>query len=107
MTEYDRRNVLGIGGALALAPVVGLPRRPRGGIQKAVKIGMVQVEGSLLDKFAALREIGFDGVELDSPSELDFGCAYLDFNIKATNGPIACTECALCHKDTCVLKLVQ
>ncbi len=37
------------------------------GMKKAVKIGMVQVEGSLTDKFKLLKELGFDGVEMDSP----------------------------------------
>ena len=35
--------------------------------RKAVKIGMVRVEGSLTDKFKLLKELGFDGIELDSP----------------------------------------
>jgi len=35
--------------------------------KKAVKIGMVRVEGSLTDKFRVLKELGFDGVELNSP----------------------------------------
>jgi L-ribulose-5-phosphate 3-epimerase len=34
---------------------------------KAVKIGMVRVPGTLTDKFKLLKELGFDGVELDSP----------------------------------------
>lgn len=34
---------------------------------KAVKIGMVKVPGTLTDKFRALKELGFDGVEMDSP----------------------------------------
>jgi L-ribulose-5-phosphate 3-epimerase len=38
--------------------------------KKAVKIGMVQVPGSLQDKFQALKDLGFDGVELNAPSEL-------------------------------------
>src|SRR5947209_7921492 len=44
---------------------------PRHGFKKAVKFGMVRVKGSLLDKFKLLKEVGFDGVELDSPSGLD------------------------------------
>lgn len=40
-------------------------------IKKAVKLGMVQVDGSLVEKFKLLKELGFDGVELDSPSNLD------------------------------------
>jgi len=35
--------------------------------KKAVKIGMVKVQGSLTDKFKVLKELGFDGVELNSP----------------------------------------
>ena len=37
--------------------------------KKAVKIGMVQVEGTLVDKFKVLKSLGFDGVELDSPNK--------------------------------------
>lgn len=36
--------------------------------KKAVKIGMVKVGDSLLEKFQLLKDLGFDGVELDSPS---------------------------------------
>lgn len=35
--------------------------------KKAVKIGMVRVDGSLTDKFKLLKSLGFDGVELNSP----------------------------------------
>ncbi len=35
--------------------------------KKAVKIGMVKVEGDLAAKFKVLKELGFDGVELNSP----------------------------------------
>jgi len=35
--------------------------------KKAVKIGMVQVTGNLTEKFKTLKELGFDGVELNSP----------------------------------------
>lgn len=35
--------------------------------KKAVKIGMVGIDGSLLDKFKAVKELGYDGIELDSP----------------------------------------
>ncbi len=39
-------------------------------ILKAVKIGMVGGDLSLLEKFRLLKELGFDGVELDSPNNL-------------------------------------
>jgi len=37
--------------------------------KKAVKIGMVRPGETLLEKFKLLKELGFDGVELDAPSE--------------------------------------
>jgi L-ribulose-5-phosphate 3-epimerase len=40
-------------------------------MKKAVKWGMIQSNGSVLDKFRLLKELGFDGVELDAPSSLD------------------------------------
>ncbi|MBI4580073.1 MAG: sugar phosphate isomerase/epimerase [Planctomycetes bacterium] len=39
--------------------------------RKAVKYGMVAGDGSILEKFKLLKELGFDGVELDSPNKLD------------------------------------
>lgn len=39
-------------------------------VRKAVKIGMVQIPGTLLEKFKGLKELGYEGVELDSPSGL-------------------------------------
>ena len=35
--------------------------------RKAVKIGMVGIKGSLLDKFELVKKLGYDGIELDSP----------------------------------------
>ena len=46
-----------------------MPKRP--GMKKALKYGMIQVEGSVLDKFKLIKELGFDGVEPNSPSDLD------------------------------------
>ena len=37
---------------------------------KAVKYGMIGVGSSVLEKFQAIKELGFDGVELDSPNGL-------------------------------------
>ena len=39
--------------------------------KKAVKFGMIDVPGSLVDKFQVLRDCGFDGVELDRPGNLE------------------------------------
>ncbi|MCA9291077.1 MAG: sugar phosphate isomerase/epimerase [Phycisphaerales bacterium] len=66
-------------GAVAAAAAFGatIPRlhaeaRPvTRSIRKALKYGMVRVEGTVEEKFALLKAIGYDGVELDSPSNLD------------------------------------
>ncbi len=54
------------------------PRR----LLKTLKIGMVGVEGSLVDKFAACKAAGYDGIELDSPG----------INVEATKEAIAKTQ---------------
>lgn len=48
-----------------------MPRRLE--IKKALKFGMIQVgeSATLAERFAAAKEAGFDGVEMDSPSDLD------------------------------------
>lgn len=45
------------------------PRTRR--LKKALKLGMVQLEGTWTERFRTLKELGFDGVEPDAPSELD------------------------------------
>ncbi|MDA1264514.1 MAG: sugar phosphate isomerase/epimerase [Planctomycetota bacterium] len=69
----NRRTLLketGIGAGLA-ASAAALPRpspRPRRAIKKALKYGMIGVGSTLLEKFAAAKQVGFDGVEMDSPN---------------------------------------
>ncbi|MCG8311541.1 MAG: sugar phosphate isomerase/epimerase [Cytophagales bacterium] len=41
------------------------------GIKKCLKFGMVREDLSVLDKFKLLKDLGFHGVELDSPNNLD------------------------------------
>lgn len=87
--SLSRRSFLGAAGAAAAgATAASAPSRPlatpasavlRGrsteprSHKKAVKIGMVKIGkgATLQDKFALLKELGFDGVELDSPNGLD------------------------------------
>ncbi|MGD9637198.1 MAG: hypothetical protein AB7U97_28205, partial [Pirellulales bacterium] len=38
---------------------------------KAAKWDMIQIDVSIADKFALQKELGFDGMELISPSDLD------------------------------------
>jgi len=40
-------------------------------IKKSLKYGMIQEDLSVLDKFKLLKDLGFDGVELNSPNELN------------------------------------
>ena len=76
MHSIHRRNFLGlaagaVGSGLfgASPPAWGAPALPR--LKKSLKIGMVGLEGTLEERFRVLLELGFDGVELDSPSDLD------------------------------------
>lgn len=73
-----RRDFLRLGaGALAACALLNRPAplvraapaagSLQGRIYKSLKIGMVQLPGSLTDKFTVLKELGFDGVEMDSP----------------------------------------
>jgi hexulose-6-phosphate isomerase len=72
MTPIDRRRFLGA--ALASAAAAGvLPARddkpPK--LKKAVKFPMIKIDGSIKDKFDLIKSLGFQGVEIDSPSDLD------------------------------------
>lgn len=72
----DRRSFMQSAGAAlaaagALSPVVSRAADDKKTMKKAVKWGMVGIDGSVLDKFKLLKELGFDGVELDAPSKLD------------------------------------
>ncbi|MDZ7605730.1 MAG: TIM barrel protein [Cyclobacteriaceae bacterium] len=40
-------------------------------IKKSLKFGMVEEKLSVLDKFKLLKDVGFHGVELDSPNDLN------------------------------------
>ncbi len=57
--------------ALAASSLPSMAHRRAGRIKKAVKFNMIDEPLSVYDKFMLLRELGFDGVELDSPSNLD------------------------------------
>ncbi len=42
-------------------------RKSRAKIYKSVKWGMINIDGSVLDKFKLCKELGYDGIELISP----------------------------------------
>lgn len=64
------RSLSRLGAALpaAAAPTPAPTRAP---FKKATSLGMVGDGATLLDKFELLKELGFDGIELDSPNGLD------------------------------------
>ncbi len=70
------------GAALAATAVAGAPPMTAAAaddagldvgehIYKSLKWGMIRTDGSTLDKFKMLKELGYDGVELDSPGGVD------------------------------------
>lgn len=66
----NRRHFLQVVGASSIVPAllaradeVSEKRR----LYKTLKIGMVNVPGSLTDKFKAAQAAGFDGIEMDAP----------------------------------------
>src|SRR5690349_8065699 len=74
----NRREWLGLAAAGAAFAMTGAAAEPDASdkplrLKKAVKIGMIGGEMKdkpLAEKFAMLKRIGYDGVELDSPSGL-------------------------------------
>ena len=78
MNTIDRRTLLVAGSATALAAAASAgtsawsvaPARRRE-IKKSLKYGMIREGKSVLEKFQLVADIGYDGVELDSPSGLN------------------------------------
>jgi len=67
----DRRQFFAAGAATALAASAfsAEPKKPK--LRKAVKFGMIQTKGTIQEKLELLKKLGFQGVEIDSPSKLD------------------------------------
>ncbi len=72
----DRRDFLA--GSAAALGALALSRssraedaKPKRRLLKAVKYGMVGAGADVLAKFKLVKKLGFDGIELDSPSDLD------------------------------------
>jgi len=76
MKNYHRRAFLkysaGTAFALSLpfATEAAGPAKTAPLTKKSLKYGMIKEELSVLDKFQLVKDLGFDGVELDSPNEL-------------------------------------
>jgi L-ribulose-5-phosphate 3-epimerase len=75
MAPLDRRSLLvgtaALGAALSSpALAAARPGRKRK-LKKALKVGMIREGSTLRERFQIARDAGFDGVELDSPGDLD------------------------------------
>ncbi|MFO0851137.1 MAG: sugar phosphate isomerase/epimerase family protein [Gemmataceae bacterium] len=68
---YTRREFAFAAGAAALTAGSLAAREPLPKLKKAVKYGMVKTDGTIADKFALLKKLGFQGVEIDSPGAPD------------------------------------
>lgn len=68
----DRRTFLhaAAGTTLALASLTAA-EKPVPRLKKAVKYGMIRGTAPIKDKFELIKKLGFQGVEIDSPSNLD------------------------------------
>lgn len=67
---------------------------------KSLKINMVQSPGSLTDKFKMLREIGFDGIELDSPGvDVEETKRAIDASGLAVDGTVCSSHWQIRHTD--------
>ena len=64
-----------LGSAGALTPLLAADApaaaAPKVKLRKAVKFGMIGIKGSIEDKFNLIKKLGFEGVELDSPSSIN------------------------------------
>lgn len=61
-------------GDTGVAPATTLqesPPSPKAPIYKAAKWDMIEIDGNVLDKFQLQKDLGYDGMELISPSNLD------------------------------------
>lgn len=72
-SAWSRRRFLQTSAAVAAAaPLMSTAAPPAptdlsGRMYKTLKIGMVRVDGSLTDKFRAVKAAGFHGIEMDAP----------------------------------------
>lgn len=82
MINITRRDFLATtsvvtGAAMLSMPSIAAPQSvpasssPKRTLKKAVMYGMVAGDAPVMDKFRLLRDLGYDGVEMDSPSSLN------------------------------------
>lgn len=73
----DRRDFLSTAGVAVAATLTGMQssavvaQEKRPALKKAVKFGMIRINGSIQEKFELIKSLGFQGVEVDSPSNIN------------------------------------
>jgi hexulose-6-phosphate isomerase len=71
--SIDRRmflqSTLATTAALAAGTAPAAEAKPK--LKKAVKYGMIKIKGPIQEKFELIKSLGFLGVEVDSPSNID------------------------------------
>lgn len=68
-----RRQFLAASAALTAASLLPAADAKKPKLKKAVKYDMIGVKGTPTDKLAAVKKLGFEGVEINSPSGLKLG----------------------------------
>jgi hexulose-6-phosphate isomerase len=71
---WERRQFIASAGALGLAAMTGsklMAAQEKPKLKKAVKYAMIKTEGSVAEKLELVKSLGFEGVEIDSPSSLN------------------------------------
>jgi L-ribulose-5-phosphate 3-epimerase len=76
------------------------PDSLQGHLYKTLKIGMVNLPGSLTDKFRVLKEVGFEGVEMDSPGmSVEATRAAIADSGLPVDGTVCSTHWSIRHSD--------
>jgi hexulose-6-phosphate isomerase len=69
--RIDRRTFLHSTLATTAVLAAGAAEEKKPKLKKAVKFGMIRTSGSIEEKFELIKSLGFLGVEMDSPSNID------------------------------------
>jgi hexulose-6-phosphate isomerase len=67
----NRRDFLAATTATMAASTMAVARPVKPKLRKAVKFSMINIKGTTLEKFELVKKIGFEGVEVDSPSGIN------------------------------------
>jgi L-ribulose-5-phosphate 3-epimerase len=67
----QRRTFLRVGGGLVAAGFLPGAAPPKPAIRKAVKYEMIAGDAPVAEKLALIRRLGFDGVEMPAPADID------------------------------------